>query len=199
MNEDRPLFPPVQESDPTVGMSSVYRLLEAFIALREKNGREHRLFEQTLNRTRDTLQTNFNSFAGETQKAFQSLRTEIHGEKRFSLVLLNELVDTAIELDHILVSKPELVGTLPEMDACRRWFAAVEVQNRKLHASLEKVGVHAYDAVIGAAYNPALHERIGGKRIEGMGPLLVAEQTQRGYASQQPEFVLRRPKVYVTE
>ncbi|MBX9679964.1 MAG: nucleotide exchange factor GrpE [Gemmataceae bacterium] len=199
MNEDRPLFPPVQESDPTVGMSSVYRLLEAFIALREKNGREHRLFETTLNRTRDTLQTNFNSFAGETQKAFQALRTEIHGEKRFSLVLLNELVDIALELDTVLSSRPELVGTLPEMDACRRWFGAVEVQNRKLHAALEKFGVHAYDAVVGAAYNPALHERIGGKRIEGMGPLLVAEQSQRGYASQQPEFVLRRPKVYVTE
>jgi hypothetical protein len=32
-----------------------------------------------------------------------------------------------------------------------------------------------------------------------MGPLLVAEQRQRGYASQQPELVLRRPQVYVTE
>ena len=47
--------------------------------------------------------------------------------------------------------------------------------------------------------NPALHERIGTRRVEGMGPLLVAEQQQHGYASQQPEFVLRRPLVYVTE
>ena len=53
--------------------------------------------------------------------------------------------------------------------------------------------------MIGSAYNPALHERVGSKRIEGMGPLLVAEQRERGYASQQPEFVLRRPKVLVSE
>lgn len=199
MADDNRLFPPAQESESPLGMSSVYRLFEAFIGMREKTQREHKLFETTLNRTRDALQTNFNGFAGETQKAFQNLRQEIHGEKRFSLVLLNELVDLAIELEHILASQPDLVGTLPETEACRRWIAAVEVQYRKLHASLEKFGVHAYDAVIASPYNPALHERIGGKRVEGMGPLLVAEQTQRGYASQQPEFVLRRPKVYVSE
>jgi hypothetical protein len=32
-----------------------------------------------------------------------------------------------------------------------------------------------------------------------MGPLLIAEQTERGYASEQPDFVLRRPKVVVSE
>jgi hypothetical protein len=32
-----------------------------------------------------------------------------------------------------------------------------------------------------------------------MGPNLVAEQRERGYASQQPEFVLRRPMVIVSE
>src|SRR3954468_395228 len=79
----------------TQGTSSVYRLFEAFIGMREKNERQHKLFEQTLNRTRDTLQGSFNSFASETQKAFQSLRQEIHGEKRFSLALLNELLDLA--------------------------------------------------------------------------------------------------------
>ena len=46
---------------------------------------------------------------------------------------------------------------------------------------------------------PVLHERVGSKRMEGMGPLLVAEQTQRGWASQQPEFILRRPKVIVSD
>ena len=56
-----------------------------------------------------------------------------------------------------------------------------------------------YDAVISAPYNPAIHERVGSARVEGMGPLLVAEQRERGYASQQPEFVLRRPKVIVSE
>ena len=56
-----------------------------------------------------------------------------------------------------------------------------------------------YDAVISSPYNPALHERVGSTRVEGMGPNLVAEQRERGYASQQPEFVLRRPKVIVSE
>ena len=66
-------------------------------------------------------------------------------------------------------------------------------------AALERLGIHPYDAVIGSAYNPALHERVGSMRMEGMGPLLVAEQRERGYASQQPDFVLRRPKVIVSE
>ena len=44
-----------------------------------------------------------------------------------------------------------------------------------------------------------LRERVGSARVEGMGPLLIAEQKERGYASQQPEFVLRRPKVIVSE
>src|SRR3954447_27047726 len=98
MNDDfkSPITAPADPELPTLGMSSVYRLFEAFIAMREKNGREHKLFEQTLNRTRDTLQGSFNSFASETQKAFQALRQEIHGEKRFSLALLNELLDLAV-------------------------------------------------------------------------------------------------------
>src|ERR1700704_1235725 len=89
----------------TQGMSSVYRLFEAFIALREKNERQHRLFEQTLNRTRDNLESRFNAFASDTQKAYQQLRQEILGEKKFSLTLLNELLDLALELDHILCAR----------------------------------------------------------------------------------------------
>ena len=65
--------------------------------------------------------------------------------------------------------------------------------------ALLRHGLHPYDAVISSPYNPALHERVGSARVEGMGPLLVAEQKERGYASQQPEFVLRRPKVIVSE
>ena len=75
----------------------------------------------------------------------------------------------------------------------------VEVQHRKVQAALLRHGIQPYDAVISAPYNPALHERVGSKRVEGMDALRVAEQVQRGYASQQPEFVLRRPKVMVTE
>jgi molecular chaperone GrpE (heat shock protein) len=201
MNDDfkNPLTLSSDPEAPTLGMSSVYRLFEAFIGLREKNERQHKLFEQTLNRARDALQSSFNTFAAETQKAYQQMRQEMVGEKKFSLSLLNELLDLAIELDHIVAARPGLAGTSPEAQAAHRWMEAVEIQNRKVQEALRKFGVHPYDAVVGAAYNPALHERVGSKRLEGMDGLRVAEQTQRGYASQQPEFILRRPKVFVTE
>jgi hypothetical protein len=75
----------------------------------------------------------------------------------------------------------------------------VEVEARKVRALVEQHGIQPYDAVIGSAYNPALHERVGSRRMEGMDAYRVAEQRERGYASQQPEFVLRRPKVLITE
>jgi hypothetical protein len=68
-----------------------------------------------------------------------------------------------------------------------------------VQAALLRHGIHPYNAVIGSPYNPALHERVGSKCMEGMGPLLVAEQQESGLASQQPEFILRRPKVIVSE
>src|SRR6516165_5035194 len=83
----------IETEAPTLGMSSVYRLFEAFIALREKNERQHKLFEQTLNRSRDSLQSSFNTFAAETQKAYQQLRQDVQGEKKFSLTLLNVILD----------------------------------------------------------------------------------------------------------
>ena len=108
MNED--FKPNALEPDaPAQGMSSLYRLFEAFIALREKNERQHKLFEQTLNRARDSLQGSFNTFAADTQKAYQQLKQDVQGEKRFSLALLNELLDLAIELDHITQARPTLL------------------------------------------------------------------------------------------
>ena len=86
-----------------------------------------------------------------------------------------------------------------EVQAVVRWADAIAVQTRKVQAALLRHGIHPYDAVVSSPYNPALHERVGSKRVEGMGPLLVAEQREHGYASQQPDFVLRRPKVIVTE
>jgi molecular chaperone GrpE (heat shock protein) len=203
MNDDfkdfkAPVATSAEPDAPTMGMSSVYRLFEAFIALREKNERQHRLFEQTLNRTRDSLEGRFNAFAAETQKAYQQLRQEILGEKKFSLALLNELLDLAVELDHILTARPE-VPAGPGADLWRRWLEALEIQDRRTQETLVRFGIHPYDAVIGAPYNPALHERVGSRRVEGMDALRVAEQRERGYASQQPEFILRRPKVLVTE
>jgi molecular chaperone GrpE (heat shock protein) len=187
--------PPARPSDGSPWASSVYRLCEEVIALREKNDRQHKLFEQALTKARDAMQTSFNSFAADTQRAYQQLRQEIHGEKRVSLALLNELLEIGIELEHIAASRP----AVEDADSLRRWADAVDVESRKVHAALLRHGIHPYDAVIGSAYNPALHERVGSRRAEGMDPLRVAEQRERGYASQQPEFVLRRPKVLVSE
>jgi molecular chaperone GrpE (heat shock protein) len=192
--------PPEPGPEPiTLGMSSLYKLFEAFIALREKNTREHRVFEQSQNRARDTLVEKFNGFAADTQRAFQSLRQELTGEKRTALAILNELVDLSLELEHIAEHRPELPPELDLAEEWRRWADAIDVQSRKVAAALRRHGIHAYDAVIGSPYNPALHERVGSKRMEGMDALRVAEQKEHGYASQVPEFVLRRPKVIVSE
>jgi molecular chaperone GrpE (heat shock protein) len=179
----------------TLGSSTIYRLCEEVISLRERNTRQHTDFSRQLNNFRDELKTSFNSFAADTQRAYQQLRQEVHGEKRVSLALLNELLEVGQDLEAIVAAKP----AADDVEAVRRWMEAVEVESRKVQSALLRHGIHPYDAVISAPYNPALHERVGSTRAEGMGPLLVAEQRERGYASQQPEFVLRRPKVIVSE
>src|SRR4029077_2272723 len=124
MNDDFKisLSAPADPELPTMGMSSVYRLFEAFIQLREKNERQHKLFEQTLNRARDGLQSSFNTFAGDTQKAFQSLRQEILGEKKFSLALLNVILDLGIDMNHILDSQPKQLPKGTEGEAVQAWI-----------------------------------------------------------------------------
>lgn len=179
----------------TLGSSTMYKLCEEVIALREYDKRQLRSLEQTLNKVRDELKTSFNSFAADTQRAYQQLRQETNGEKRVSLALLNELIEIAHDLQSIVAARP----ALDDREAVQRWIEAVEVQSRKVDAGLLRHSIQPYDAVISSPYNPAIHERVGSKRVEGMGPLLVAEQVERGYASQQPEFVLRRPKVIVSE
>src|SRR5947207_15366179 len=136
MNNDLKAVPAAESDAPTLGMSSVYRLFEAFIGMREKNERQHKLFEQTLTRARDTLQSSFNSFASDTQKAFQNLRNEIHGEKRFSMALLNELLDLAIELDHVVVSRPKITWHGDELDAVNGYMESIEGQKRKIQDAL---------------------------------------------------------------
>jgi molecular chaperone GrpE (heat shock protein) len=179
----------------TLGSSTLYKLCEEVIALREYDKRQLRSVEQTLNKVRDEMKTSFNSFAADTQRAYQQLRQETHGEKRVSLALLNELLEISQDLQHIVLARP----APDDPEALARWIEAVEVESRKVDAALLRHGIQPYDAVISSPYNPAIHERVGSKRVEGMGPLLVAEQRERGYASQQPEFVLRRPKVIVSE
>jgi molecular chaperone GrpE (heat shock protein) len=201
MNDD--LLSPPPGADPvsrvrdnqTLGSSTIYRLCEEVISLRERNNRQHQEFERKLNTVRDELKAGFDSFARDTQRAYQQLRQETHGEKRVSLSLLNELLEVGQDLQGIVAARP----ALDDPEALQRWIEAVEIESRKVQAALLRHGIHPYDAVISSPYNPALHERVGSTRVEGMGPLLVAEQRERGYASQQPEFVLRRPKVIVSE
>lgn len=203
MNDDFKTIAPAAEADTseaaTQGFSAMYRLFEAFIALREKNERQHKLFDQSLSRARDALQQSFNSFAADTQKAYQQLRQDILGEKRFSLTLLNELLDLAVEVNHVVSARPGHMPEGEEGETLARWMEALEVQNRKLQDTLKKFGIHPYDAVVGQPYLPALHERVGTRRVEGLDAHRVAEQVEGGWASQQPEFILRRPKVIVTE
>jgi molecular chaperone GrpE (heat shock protein) len=186
---------PPPRTNHTMGASSVYRLCEEVIALRETTSRQHKLFEQTLTRTRDSLQASFNSFAADTQRAYQQLRHELHGEKRIALVLLNELMEIGFDLERIVAARPAAASAA----ALARWAESVDVESRKVQAALLRHGIHPYHAVIGSAYNPALHERVGSQRMEGMDALRVAEEREHGYASQQPEFVLRRAKVIVSE
>lgn len=179
----------------TLGSSTIYRLCEEVISLRERNTRQHTDFDRKMTAVRDELRSSFNSFAADTQRAYQQMRQEFHGEKRVGLAVLNELLEIGQDLEHIVAARPRL----DDPDTVKRWAEAIEVESRKVQAALLRHGIHPYDAVISSPYNPALHERVGSKRVEGMGPLLIAEQREHGYASQQPEFVLRRPKVIVSE
>jgi hypothetical protein len=179
----------------TIWSSTLYRVCQEMIELRETTKRQLKLFEQTLNKQRDAVQGGFNSFAADTQRAYQQLRQEITAEKRFSLLLLNELLDIGIDLQRIVAARPH--GDIAE--ALAAWGDSVEVEMRKVHALLAQHGIHPYDAVVGQPYSPALHERVGGTRLEGLGPMQVAEQREGGWASQAPDFTLRRPKVLVSE
>ncbi len=89
--------------------------------------------------------------------------------------------------------------TAEEVEAVVSWANAVDVEVRQGGSGPASAWHSPLRRGHRAPYNPALHERVGSRHMEGMGPLLVAEQRQRGYASQQPEFVLRKPQVYVTE
>src|SRR5229473_7879394 len=101
--ETAPPSPPRGNS--TLGASSIYRLCEEVIALRETTSRQHTLFEQKLAKARDAMQSSFNSFAADTQRAYQQLRQEIHGEKRTSMTLLNELLELSIDMEHIVAAR----------------------------------------------------------------------------------------------
>jgi molecular chaperone GrpE (heat shock protein) len=201
MNDEFPVGAKGQESldGPrdlqTLGSSTIYRLCEEVIGLRETNNRTHKFFEQELAKVRTELGTRFNLFVAETQKAYQKLREEIQGEKKFSMALLMALLELFMELEHLMNVRPA-----PEdHEGTQRWAEGVGVQARKVQATIKQHGIISYDAVIGQPYNPALHERVGSAKFEGMGPLLVGAQKEPGYASQLPDFKLVRAKVIVSE
>ncbi len=198
---DQTQFPTDHNSEPaTRGMSSVYKLFEAFIALREKNERQHKIFEQSLTKSRDTMIEKFNGFAGDTQRAYQTLRQELTGEKRLALSILKELVDICNDMRQIVAARPDLPTEGEESEPLQRWAEGIEIQYRKVSAALQRHGIQPYDAVIGDKYDPARHERVGSKRMEGMDALRIAEQKEPGFASQHhADFVLIRPKVIVSE
>jgi molecular chaperone GrpE (heat shock protein) len=198
MNDDVKAAPAEPSRPPdyqAVGSSTLLNLLEAFIALRGRNDGEHKFFKQQLNEVRDDMKSSWSSFVRDTQRAYGDLRKEIQGERKFSLGLLNELLEFHEDLRHIVAARP----ALDDVEALKRWVEAIEIESRKVETALTRHGIKEYDAVIGTPYNPALHERVGSTRVEGMGPLLIAEQRERGYASQQTDFVMRRPKVIVSE
>src|SRR5216683_7078762 len=120
------------QDEQTIGSSSIYRLCEEIIALREMNNRQHKMYEQTLTKTRDTVQASFNSFAADTQRAYQQLRQEFHGEKRISLALLNELVEIAFDLRNIASARP----TEENPESFARWADSIQVESRKVEAAL---------------------------------------------------------------
>ena len=136
------------------------------------------MFERTLVKLRDELKSSFNSFAADTQRAYQQLRKETVGEKRFSMALLTMLLlEIGQDLQHIVEH---------EADAGRRRGGQGLDRSRRgrdrarCRPPLRQQSIQQYDAVLGSPYNPALHERVGSERVEGMGPLLVAEHRQAG-------------------
>src|SRR2546421_497424 len=88
------------------GSRSTSSCRPGLIALRETNSRQHKLFEQTLTRARDSLQDGFNTFAADTQRAYQQLRQELNGEKRLSQALLQELLEIGQDLENIVAARP---------------------------------------------------------------------------------------------
>jgi molecular chaperone GrpE (heat shock protein) len=201
MNDDfTPAYPGAEtpaapREDHTLGASTIFKLCAEVIQLREMNNRQHKMFESALANARDELKKSFNQHAAESHKAFQQLKQETVGEKKFSMDMLMVLLEIHQDLQHIMEQKP----TPEEPEAVRGWMEAVAVETRKVEAAVRQKNIVEYEGRPGEAYNPALHKRVGSERVEGMGPLLVARTVKKGYASQQPDFVLQRPEVIVTE
>src|SRR4029079_11215634 len=75
--------------------SALQRLCAEVVALRERNDRQHKLFDQAIAQVRDDLQSRFGQFAADVQSAYQRLRDELTGEKGRALTALNALANRA--------------------------------------------------------------------------------------------------------
>src|SRR5262245_6512921 len=109
----------------TLGSSTLYNLLEEMVRLRGRNEAQHKLFEQALARMRDQLKASFDSFAADTQRAYQTLRQEINGEKRASMTFLGELLEINQDLEDIAAAAPPV----DDPEAVARWIEAVRIQS----------------------------------------------------------------------
>jgi molecular chaperone GrpE (heat shock protein) len=190
---ETPAVPPREEH--TLGASTIFKLCDEVIRLREMNNRKHQDFDRTLVKLRDELKGGFDNFAAATQKAYQDLRKETVGEKKFSMDLLMLLLEICQDLEHIM----EMAPPPDDAEAIKGWMEGVAVETRKVRAAIAQKNILECEARPGEPYNPAMHKRVGSERVEGMGPLLIARTVKKGYASQQPDFVLQRPEVVVSE
>ena len=100
---------------------------------------------------REDLRSSFNSFAADTQRTYQQLRQEVHGEKRVSLNLLNEMLEICTDLRQVAAAKPKP----DDQEAVARWIEAVEDSGAQVQAAVKRHGIVPYDAVIATPYVPA--------------------------------------------
>jgi molecular chaperone GrpE (heat shock protein) len=179
------------------GTPTLERLCAEMIALRERNDRQHKLFDQSLSQTRSDLDEKLKTFTADIQHAYQQLRDELTGEKRHSLALASMLLDLTLDLERLSASRPPVAAGAS--DSGQAWAEGVAIAARKAQATLSQLGIHRFDAQFGDDYRPALHERTGAERVEGLPPGRIARQLEPGFASSAPDFVLRRAKVMISE
>jgi molecular chaperone GrpE (heat shock protein) len=194
MNENAAPDPPAANY---AGTPTLERLCAEMIALRERNDRQHKLFDQSVSQTRTDLDEKFAKFTTDIQHAYQQLRDDLTGEKRHSLALASMLLDLTLDLERLSFSRPPAVAG--SSDPGHAWAEGVAVATRKAQAMLAQLGIHRFDAQFGDDYRPALHERTGTERVEGVPPGRVARQLEPGFASSAPDFVLRRAKVAISD
>jgi len=193
MNESA--LPDGSSSTKYAGTPTLERLCAEMIALRERNDRQHKLFDQSLSQTRSDLDDKLKTFTADIQHAYQQLRDELTGEKRHSLALASMLLDLELDLERLASSRPPAAVGGPE----QAWGEGVAIAARKAQATLSQLGIHRFDAQFGDDYRPGQHERIGTERVEGLSPDRIARQLEPGFASSAPDFVLRRAKVMISE